>query len=249
MTADLRQRSVLVTGAASGIGRAIAERAVRAGADVLAVDVRKEPLAALVDRIGCEGHVMDVGDPSAWVALAGRARGWDHVFLNAGVMSAPSDAPLEASDFVALPLERYRRIVSVNVDGVAFGLRAVIPRMREVGGSIVATASIAGLIPYSLDPAYAMTKHAVIGLVRSLAPTLTRKDGGPPIRLCAICPGGVRTDLVPQALRAAPAMMEPSVLAEEAVDLCLHGRNGEVRAKVLVDAPAQVFEPPRIDLL
>src|SRR5262249_54249630 len=161
------------------------------------VDVRAEPLAALAARIGGEVHLADVASEDAWRALAARPPAWDHVFLNAGIMSASPDAALQASDFLTMPLERYRRIVSVHVDGGALGLRAAVPRMREAGGSIVVTASVAGLIPYPLDPAYAMTKHALIGLVRSLAPALARTDGGPALRLCALCPGGVRTTLVP----------------------------------------------------
>ena len=69
--------------------------------------------------------------------------------------------------------ESYRRIVSVNVDGVFYGVRAVVPSIEaRGGGAIVATASLAGLISYSPDPVYAMTKHAVVGLVRALAPQL-----------------------------------------------------------------------------
>jgi NAD(P)-dependent dehydrogenase (short-subunit alcohol dehydrogenase family) len=249
MTGRLEGSRVLVTGAAGGIGAGIARLAAEGGAGVLLVDVREEPLVALAERLGGEAHVMDVADAASWSALAGSTGRWDYVFLNAGIMSTPPEAPLGASDFLTLDPERYRRILAVNIDGVAFGLRAAVPRMREGGGAIVVTASVAGLIPYPPDPAYALTKHAVVGLVRSLAPTLVTTDGSPELRLCAICPGGVETDLVPAALRGVTPMMDPSTLAAEALDLCLKGGNGEVRTKIKADEPARVVRAPQIALL
>ena len=244
MKRRLDGKTVLVTGAASGIGQAIAELATQSGARLLLVDVNRERLASLAEKLRGEPHTMDVGDAEAWIALSESTGGWDYVFLNAGIMSAPPDAPPEASNFLTLDLECYRRILSVNVDGVAFGLRTAILRMQEAGGAIVVTALAAGLIPYPLDPAYSLTKHAVVGLVRSLAPTLT-----PTLRLSAICPGGVGTDLVPEAVRDAVPLMDPSVVAAEAIDLCLSGENAEVRAKIKADEPARVSAAPQIDLI
>jgi len=244
---SLRGKNVVVTGAANGIGRALAMLAVAEGAELLLVDVQEASLTALAEQIGGRAHTMDVGDAGAWDALAASSGRWDLVFLNAGIMSAAPDAPLDAANFVTLDLARYRRILAVNVDGVAFGLRTAIPRMREHGGSIVVTASAAGLVPYPLDPAYSMTKHALVGLVRSVAPTLVAGDG-PALRLSAICPGGVATELVPEAVRSGALLMEPAVLAAEAIDLALHGANGEVRAKLKADAPAEAMHPPTLDL-
>lgn len=249
MSDSLDGRTLLITGAANGIGRAIAELAAERGARTVLVDLDEAPLTELANRIGGEGHVMDVGDAKAWQILAQRTGQWDYLFLNAGIMSAPPDAPLEDSDFLDLDLERYRRILSVNIDGVAFGLRTAIPRMRASGGGIVVTASVAGVIGYPLDPAYALTKHAVIGLIRSLAPTLPSARGAPTLRLTAICPGGVGTDLVPKALRKFAALMDPAVIAWEALDLAVSGANGEMRAKVKSDEPAQVLHAPEIALV
>ena len=192
--------------------------------------------------------MLDVGDSAAWATLAEETGRWDAVFLNAGVMSASPNDPPEASDFVTLPEERYRRILAVNIDGVGFGLRTAIPRMRGHGGSIVVTASLAGLVPYPPDPAYSMTKHALVGLVRSLAPNLT---GDPPLRLAAICPGGVVTGLVPDIVHEMDEvpLMSPETLAGEAIDLCLHGVNGEIRLKVKADEPAEAMHAPEISLI
>ena len=80
--------------------------------------------------------------------------------------------------------EQYRRIMRVNVDGVVFGVRELAARLMPNGGSIVATASLAGLVAAPLDPMYAVTKHAVVGFVRSGAPQLAARG----IRINALCP-------------------------------------------------------------
>src|SRR5256885_17054938 len=91
------------------------------------------------------------------------------------------------------PEEQSRRIMGPNVDGVVFGARALVPSMAaRGGGAIVATASLAGLIAFSPDPIYTLTKHAVVGLVRALAPQL-EPPGIPPN---AVCPGLTDTPLV-----------------------------------------------------
>ena len=89
--------------------------------------------------------------------------------------------------------EIYRRAVGVNVDGVVFGVRALVPAMADRGGgAIVATASLAGLIGFSPDPIYCLTKHAVVGLVRSLVPQLAEHH----ITINAVCPSIVDTPLI-----------------------------------------------------
>ena len=103
------------------------------------------------------------------------------------IYNAIVDAHKELSD------EQYRRIMRVNVDGVVFGVRAVVPSMaRQGGGAIVVTASLAGLIPIAFEPVYALTKHAVVGLVRSLVPHLEARG----ITINAVCPGLTDTPLI-----------------------------------------------------
>ena len=104
----------------------------------------------------------DVGDTDEWDRIV---VGIDHlgfVHLNAGVVAG--------TDLFSISLDDYRRMFRVNVDGVAFGVRAVVPKMP--GGAIVATASLAGIGPFADNPVYAATKHAVVGLVRSLSEPL-----------------------------------------------------------------------------
>ena len=123
---------------------------------------------------------------------------------------------------------RYRRVMSVNLDGVVFGVRACVPAISaRGGGAIVATSSLAGIGPLPQDPVYAATKHAVIGLVRSLAGPLT----GHHITINAICPGGIDTPLLDSTgsretmLEAGRPLMDPDVCAQVVSDLMVGHRD------------------------
>jgi NAD(P)-dependent dehydrogenase (short-subunit alcohol dehydrogenase family) len=157
--------SALVTGGRSGIGLAIVEALTRDGVDVRVLDV--------VDG-------FDVSDPAAWENVVEPV---DLACLNAGVVSGERLIG-RMSD------EQYRRIVGVNVDGVVFGVRRLSRVMRS--GSIVVTASLAGLTAMENDPLYALTKHALVGFVRSVAPQLAERG----IRLNMVNPGIVDTPLL-----------------------------------------------------
>jgi NAD(P)-dependent dehydrogenase (short-subunit alcohol dehydrogenase family) len=154
---------------------------------------------------------FDVSDPAAWDDVAGA----DFAFLNAGVGGSGDD------------LDGYRRMLAANVDGVVFGVR----RMEQVmapGGSIVATASLAGLMPMPADPIYTLTKHAVVGYVRAMAPHLAERD----IRINAICPGFVDTPIVTPELRAWIAsegipLMQPEQVAEAVLVAAQSGDSGQ----------------------
>jgi NAD(P)-dependent dehydrogenase (short-subunit alcohol dehydrogenase family) len=135
-------------------------------------------LRARLEREGFEVESLDltngfdVTSPAAWE----RVGAVDVACLNAGVLTG------------ALSYESYRRAVAVNVDGIVLG----VLRLREVmdAGAIVATASLAGLTGMPSDPVYSLTKHAVVGFVRSMAPHLS------PVRLNAVCPGLADTPMV-----------------------------------------------------
>jgi NAD(P)-dependent dehydrogenase (short-subunit alcohol dehydrogenase family) len=167
----LRPRSALVTGGRSGIGAAIVSALERDGVDVQVLDI-------------ADG--FDVSDPRAWAAVGAV----DLACLNAGVVAGESEMA-RVSD------EEYRRIVGVNVDGVVFGVRRLAQVMD--GGSIVVTASLAGLTATEQDPLYALTKHAVVGFVRSAAPQLAARG----IRLNMDNPGFVDTAMMDSVGRAA----------------------------------------------
>jgi len=177
----------LVTGGRSGIGAAIV--AALGDADVTVLDL-------------ADGY--DVGDAGTWRALDGE---FDAAFLNAGIA-------IGVQDLAELTDEDYRRIMRVNVDGVVFGVRELAGRLMPNGGSIVATASLAGLTSAPLDPVYAATKHAVVGLVRAAAPGLAARG----IRINALCPAFTDTPIVAEEIRGlVPPLMEPSFVAEAAL--------------------------------
>jgi NAD(P)-dependent dehydrogenase (short-subunit alcohol dehydrogenase family) len=185
MMPALEGRAALVTGGSSGIGLATVDRFITEGAQVAVVDLN--PPAGGQAALFIEA---DVGDPGSWPVIMEQARralgGVDIAYLNAGVVTGEGDVG-KITD------EQYRRIMHVNVDHVVFGVRALVEHMRpRGGGSIVATASIAGLTGFSHDPIYTLTKHAVVGLVRSLGPALEPEG----IKINAVCPGITDTPMI-----------------------------------------------------
>ena len=175
-----------MTGGASGIGAAIVGRLRAEGLEVESLDLV---------------HGFDVRDPQHWE----RVGAVDVACLNAGVLGGPVD-PAD------LELEEYRRALAVNVDGVVLGVRR-LARVMPVGGRIVATASLAGLTAMPDDPVYALTKHAVIGFVRSAAPALEQRG----IEINAVCPGIADTPMLSSALRERLAAARFPLLAAEDV--------------------------------
>ena len=186
----LNGKAAIVTGGGSGIGLATARRLAAEGADVLVVDRDERAGEAAAAELGGHAVLADVGSADDWGRVVAEAQGQlggiDVAFLNAGVTTGETDLE-KVTD------EQYRRIMGANVDGVVLGARAVIgPMTRRGGGAIVATSSLAGLIAFAPDPVYTLTKHAVIGLVRALAPQLEPRR----ITVNAVCPGIVDTPLV-----------------------------------------------------
>lgn len=197
----LDDRRAIVTGGASGIGKATAIAMAALGADVVVTDIDEAGGAAVAEQVGGSFAMLDVGDPSAWARVVATAGPFDIAFLNAGISTNQGLPPTEGLSIASLTDEAYRRIMSINVDGVVFGTRAVLPGMVERGtGDIVATASVAGLVPVGMDPVYALTKHAVVGFVRSVAASLEGPDT-PDVCISAICPGFTDTNIIGEHAR------------------------------------------------
>jgi NAD(P)-dependent dehydrogenase (short-subunit alcohol dehydrogenase family) len=191
ISADLTGTVALVTGAASGIGAAVVRRLAARGAEIALVDHDTDAVTERAREVGGIALSTDVSDPEAIstaVSETERQLGpLNLVFLNAG--STGGQTGLDGD----LDLARYRKLVGVNLDHVVYGVCTAAPALRRNGGgTIVATASLAGLVPLPADPLYTMTKHAVVGYVRATAGALDA-DG---IRVLALCPGFTDTPLL-----------------------------------------------------
>jgi NAD(P)-dependent dehydrogenase (short-subunit alcohol dehydrogenase family) len=179
----------LVTGGGRGIGREVAAALTRAGVSVTILGRDRATLERAVNEGVAQASVVaDVADQaavSAAIAEAAARQPIDILVANAG---AAESAPFGKSD-AAL----FRRMIDINLMGVVYATQAVLPSMKARRyGRIVAIASTAGLKGYAYVSAYAAAKHAVVGLVRSLA--LEVATGG--ITVNAVCPGFTDTDLV-----------------------------------------------------
>jgi NAD(P)-dependent dehydrogenase (short-subunit alcohol dehydrogenase family) len=202
-------RTALVTGGASGIGAEIAALLERDGTEVAVLDLATG---------------FDVGDAAAWESV-GPVEG---AFLNAGVATG-------GTEIGALTDGDYRRALGANVDGVVFGVRRLAQVMAP-GSAIVATASLAGLTPMPLDPVYTLTKHAVVGFVRAVAPQLAARG----IRISALCPGYADTPIVGEELRQRLGEQGVPLLAPERVaEAALAAARSEETGQVWVVQPGR----------
>jgi NAD(P)-dependent dehydrogenase (short-subunit alcohol dehydrogenase family) len=222
MVPGMSEQVALITGSASGFGRALTETLSGRGVRVLACDVDEAAGAELAESCGALFVACDVSDPEqneAAVAVAVEEYGGlDIAFLNAGVAFGTQ----LGDDF---DVDVYRRAMGVNIDGVVFGVNAVLPAMKaRGGGSIVATASLAGLTPVPMDPIYAANKHAVVGLVRSLGPILAA-DG---IRINAVCPGFAETAIIGPIRELLLSEGLPIIPVQDVIDTVLAIFDGEM---------------------
>lgn len=190
---------VIITGGGAGLGLAAAERLSVEGATLMLVDIREDWLeaarASLPSPERTSTFKADVSDPSqvdAYVsetlARYGRIDGF---FNNAGIEG-------RQNLMEDIPAEEFAKVLSVNLEGVFYGLKAVLKVMREQGsGSIVNTASVAGIRAVPNQSAYSASKHGVIGLTRNAAIDY----GAFGIQINAIAPGAIRTAMIEGALR------------------------------------------------
>ncbi|GLW12808.1 dehydrogenase [Microtetraspora sp. NBRC 13810] len=185
----LEGKAALVTGAGSGIGAEVARRLAAGGAGVVVADIDDEAGKRVAAEIGGTFVHCDVAafpDNEAAVATATSRYGrLDLAFLNAGIATGCG----LGDDF---DLGRYRLAMGANLDGVVFGAHAALPALKATGGTIVATASLAGIVGILSDPIYAANKHAVVGLVRSLGEAL--EPAG--VKVQALCPSFADTAIL-----------------------------------------------------
>jgi NAD(P)-dependent dehydrogenase (short-subunit alcohol dehydrogenase family) len=232
-------RVALITGGAGGIGRAVAQALTHDGVRVVLADRDEAAGQAAATEVGGLFVRTDVGDPQqvrAAVEAAQHEDGrLDLVVLNAGITTG--ETPIELLD-----LGRYRTIMAVNVDGVVFGVQAALPALQAAGGgAIVVTASLSGLTPYPQDPVYSMTKHAVVGLVRSLAVPLSEQR----ITINCVCPGFVSTTLIDAYRERFSRQGLPLLTPAEVTSAVLAAARSGDSGQAWVCQPGRAAEPYR----
>lgn len=199
-TYDVADRSAIVTGAGSGIGRAIAHLLASNGASVVVSDLDPGAVEAVVQEITTSGgvaiaHVGDVSDPEAAseaVALATAAAPLRIAVNNAGIGGASATA-------AEYPLDSWQKVIDINLSGVLYGMQAQIPAMAEAGGgSVVNIASILGSVGFAQSSAYVAAKHGVVGLTKSAA----LENAAQGVRVNSVGPGFIQTPLLDANLDA-----------------------------------------------
>jgi NAD(P)-dependent dehydrogenase (short-subunit alcohol dehydrogenase family) len=209
---DFSGRTAIVTGAASGIGRAIAQELGGSGALVIVSDLEEDACQRVVDEIAATGgkgqvFVADVTDELAMknlVAFAEAEGGGLHMAVNNAGVGGPSFPT------GAYPADDWRRVIDINLNGVFYGLRWQIPAMeRAGGGAIVNMSSILGSVGFANAAPYVAAKHALLGLTKTAAMEYAPKG----VRVNAVGPAFINTPLLTSNLSddvmAGLAMLHP----------------------------------------
>lgn len=202
MPFDFKDKVAVVTGAASGIGAAVAQLLAASGAKVLIADLNEDGAREVAESIVAKGGIAkgfaaDVSDAlevEAMVAAAQREFGGLHLAVNnAGISGA-------AAPTGEYPLDSWNKVIGINLTSVFYGLRYQIPAiLASGGGAIVNMASILGSVGFANSPAYVAAKHGVIGLTKSAAIEYAKHG----IRINSIGPGFIDTPLLSANLDAA----------------------------------------------
>lgn len=209
---QFKGRTAVVTGAGSGIGKALAERFAAEGMNLVLADVQQAALQEVADQLSAQGAQVvaqptDVSSADAVKALADAA--WARfgavhlVCNNAGIVPGARFRPIWET-----PIEDWHWSLNVNLMGIVHGIHAFIPRMLADGqdGHIVNTISVAGLVSGANSPAYGAAKHAALRATEALYTSL--RDAGSQIGVTALCPGVVLTG-ISQSERNRPADLVP----------------------------------------
>jgi NAD(P)-dependent dehydrogenase (short-subunit alcohol dehydrogenase family) len=201
----------LITGGTGGFGRALATKLKALEVVPVLADLDSERNRQVAADLGCDFVVLDVTDRAANEAVVAEVEAQhgrlDAVFLNAGIAGFDSEELFD--------LEGFLHVVDVDLFGVVYGTAAALPALRRAGGgSIVVTASLAGLSPMATDPGYSVAKGGAVAFVRSMAPRLTAEN----IAITAICPGFADTAIIDPIREEFEKAGFPVLTADEVAD-------------------------------
>lgn len=201
MDLTFTDKTIIVTGGASGIGAAVCEELASSGGTVVVADLHEAPAQALADKITAAGgkayaFALDVADPDqvkAMVDFAVEQTGSLYGIVNNAGIGGPQAPTGE------YPIDGWQQVIGVNLNGVFYGMRYAIPAIKASGGgSIVNMASILGSVGTPLSPAYVAAKHGVVGMTKAAA-IAHAQDG---VRVNAVGPGYIKTPLLDNNLDA-----------------------------------------------
>ena len=228
-----------ITGGANGFGAGVARRLAGLGASVVLSDIDTDNGAKVAADVGgtfvrCDVTSYDENAAAVRSVLDAHGR-LDIAFLNAGIATGVGIG----DDF---DLGRYRLAMGVNLDGVAFGMQVALSAMKDRGGEIVATASLAGLTSVPFDPFYGANKHGVVGLVRAVGAAYAAQG----IHVNAICPGFADTNIVSAEAREGLASIGVPLLdPERVVDAFIAAITSEESGQCWYIQPGRDIEPFR----
>lgn len=201
---DLLGKTIIVTGGAQGIGKAIVLHLMRSGAAVIAADIDGEAGAELADEVANKGDLrfvpVDVSDEASVGQMVDAAAAWRgaiHGLVNNAGIANPGSTPIESLDLAA-----WNRIISTNLTGIFLCTKYAVPHLRAAGGAVVNIASTRALQATPHTEAYSASKGGVVSLTQALAMSL-----GPAVRVNAISPGWIAvSEWKRLAQRATPAL-------------------------------------------
>jgi NAD(P)-dependent dehydrogenase (short-subunit alcohol dehydrogenase family) len=201
----------LITGGTGGFGRALAAKLRALDVTVVLADLDSDLARQVAADLACGFVALDVTDRDANQAVVAQVEAehgrLDAAYLNAGISAAESDVELDMDEFL--------HVVAVDLFGVVYGVEAARPAIKRAGGgSIVVTASLAGLSPMAGDPGYSVAKGGAIAFVRSMAPRLAAEG----TTISAICPGFADTAIIDQLRDQFEAVGFPVLSADEVAD-------------------------------
>nr|BBD50106.1 short-chain dehydrogenase/reductase SDR [Haliea sp. ETY-M] len=245
-----RGSTAAITGAGSGIGRALAEQLAAAGCRLFLSDVEEGGLAALRAELGpdvdCATAIVDVADRAAvqrWAdEVSAAVDGLDLLVNNAGVtLVAPA---------TATPRDDFEWLMNINFWGVVNGTEAFLPLLqRGAGGTLVNMASVFGMIAVPTQAAYNASKFAVRGFTEALRQDLAL--AGSPVRVCCVQPGGIATNIARNARNSDAGVTTEELdaafqqlartSAEKAARIILRGA-ARGRARILIGADARLID-------